>query len=342
LEKRARENSFILFVSPTRFFMPPETDPQNQEAPPPETSPAESVSSTALEPKPAMRTMRSDMEGMFYANKPPALINFMHQGEEGTPLQTDGLLLNRHKTRKRSFLIPLIIILTLGAGVIAGFFFFPRLAARIPGLRRVVSPNTPPPREPAVAPMPFFATESTEELTAPAGDRIMLLELLDNLAKKPERQGTVKRVLVKLTDERGEYYASLADLFDVERIAPPPHFLDNTEGPFMAFFSATTEGERFGLVTRVTDSDRALQDLRAWETALGINFQPLMFSQELAATSTNFTGGTYRNIDWRFLKRSADQDLGVGYALFPARNYIILTTSEHALETVIDRLFDAR
>ncbi|MDP3771751.1 MAG: hypothetical protein Q8Q94_00025 [bacterium] len=322
--------------------MPPETDPHNQEAPPSEASPAERVSSTAREPKPAMRTMRSDMEGMFYANKPPALIQFMHQGREDTPLQTNGLLLNQHKTRKRSFLIPLIVILTLGAGVVVGFFFFPQLAAKIPGLRHVVSPNAPIPRQPAVIPMPFFATEGTEELAAPAGDRVILLELLDNLAKKSGRQGTIKRVLIKLTDERGEYYASLADLFDVERITPPPRFLDNTEGPLMTFFAATAEGERFGLVVRVTDSDRALQDLRVWETALGTNFQPLMFSSELTATTTSFTSGTYRNIDWRFLKRSVDQDLGVGYALFPARNYIILITSMRALETVIDRLFNAR
>ena len=109
----------------------------------------------------------------------------------------------------------------------------------------------------------------------------------------------------------------------------------------MAFVYTSEQGRRFGLAMETIDLDRTFLDLLSWESSLLADFLPLFFNQKPEAVITPFEDRTFRNIDWRYQKLSQAGDLGIGYALFPAKNLLVITTSKESMETVISRLFSA-
>ncbi len=80
----------------------------------------------------------------------------------------------------------------------------------------------------------------------------------------------------------------------------------------------------------------------SWEPGLLRTFTPFFFDEKVNSVIAPFEDRTYRNIDWRYLKLSQDKDLGIAHAVFPAGNILIITMSKEAMETTINRLFDAR
>lgn len=191
-----------------------------------------------------------------------------------------------------------------------------------------------------VPPVPFFATESSRTITI-KGDANSFLQLMIDSYREPERLGTAKRIMIKIDDTKGERFADFTDFVNLYHMSPPRSLLDRLHSPIMTFFFAGGDGNRFGLAVKTKDPDRTFLDMLNWESSIFLDLQSLFFDQPPESSLSLFEDRTYRNIDWRYMKLSADKDFGIAYSVFPARNLLIITTSKELLETVINRLFDA-
>jgi len=294
--------------------------PEPSQNPP---SPLRPESEAGQRRKPAIRTMKSDLEELFRTTK-PSLIKII--GEELTQ-QPDEKKEKKPKTWQPY--LPLAGGLGLAIIIIGGalWWFF---TAQKPE-------SKPSPK--LIPPAPFFATETSRTISVKTGDKSEFLKLLEDSMREPEREGTIKRIIIKLRDGPQERFATLADFLDFYRLKPPEDLWRSVDPTLMVFIHATTGGPRFGLAVRVKELGRALSAMLLWEPTLLADLRPLLFDQEPDTVLALFEDRTYRNIDWRFLKLSQEKDLGIGYFIFPARNVLVITFSKESAEKIIDRLF---
>lgn len=308
-----------------------QTHPAFEDFSSPSKAPAAPPASTAPAPtrekeRPAIRTMKSDVETLFKTTK-PSLLDVIGR-EAAVPTHTRA---SRQIPFSRNFVILLIggVALALIAGGTAWWFLAP--ATTSPGKTQKLIP-----------PSPLFATESSRTITADIRDRAAFISLMRDAARETEREGTAARIVLKVKDGGEERFGTLSDIFGLYGIAPPEWFLSEIQSHPMLFFWYGAGGPRFGFAAEVRDSDRVFSQMLTWESSLFIDARPFLFDETPGAIVTPFEDRTYRNIDWRFLKLSQTEDLGIGYTVFPVGNILIFTTAKGEMETVINRLFDAR
>lgn len=276
--------------------------------------------------KPAIRTMRSDVEELFKNNK-PSLLQMI--GNESSPPANAPA----HR-RRRGLTIAVIAIaaaIVVGGGVI--ILGLGSGSSEQPGTVGTVR-RTPPP--------PYFATETARTITVKKQDRAQFLQLMDDSWREREREGTVKRIIVNLQDGPQERTTTLGDFFELWRIVPPTSLGQALDQNLMVFIYYGATGSRLGFAVRTREPERTFADMLVWEPSLLAGITQLFFDERPDTLIAPFEDRTWRNIDWRYLKLSQERDLGVGYAVFPVGNIFIFTTSKDAMETIINRLFDAR
>lgn len=298
---------FSDYPLPTKDVMP--QDPSPQPVPPPEKA------------GPAIRTMKTDMEQMFRQSK-PTIADFVQPKSKIPSRPTKD-----HSRGLRIFFILVLVLVLLGSGT-AGVLFFFRSTQK-----PVIVKQIPP---------PLFPVEFTKELSVTAAKDASLEKIIDQTNKETERPQTITRLLVTLTNEPIERYLATKDFFEMLSIKAPVSFLDETADSLMPFFYHTGQENHFGVAILAKDSDRLFRELFAWESKLSLDLRPLFLNRPPDGSFETFEDQTYRNIDWRFLKLSTDKDIGIGYLIFPAKKLLIITTSKEAMETVINRLFNAQ
>ncbi len=272
---------------------------------------------------PKIRTMKSDMDELLKSTK-SSFIQIASQ-----QIKAVGGVESQQKISYR-FIFGLFVVLLLIGGVGLGAYlsFFTESAPL------QISKLAPP--------APLFATETSRTIATDAKDTKIFLRLMDDSSKELEREGTMKRILIKVKNSSNERFSSLADFFSLYGITPPDYVVQDPSSQFMTFFYYTAQNSRFGFAAKVRDSDRILRSMLEWEPTLFVDAKPLFFGTKPNGIFTNFEDRTYRNIDWRFLKLSQTEDLGLGYAVFPVGNILIFATSKTEMENIINRLFDAR
>lgn len=297
---------------------------------------------SASERKPTIRTMKSDLEELTQRTKrPPELAAAEEIVKKSQAyklaIETENYrpsFAKNHGWPKGKILLPAISSIILLSILGVGFYLLPKGDSGTPAYQTST---------PAALPLPqLFATETSETITIKTGDGAGLLKSLQELTKKEEREGTVKRVTVKISGEPTERLLGLRDFFETLKIEPPPRFVEHLETQTMIFVFYGSEGWRVGFAVKTKDINRALRDLFIWEPTLISSLGSLFFDSERDLTEGKFEDRIYRNIDWRFLKVSSQEDLGIAYTVFPANNILVLATSKAALETIINRLFDLR
>lgn len=312
---------------------PPAKDNPKKSLPYPEKlvssdPPKEKTTTPPLRPteEPAIRTMKSDIERLF---KTAPLSVAQMIGNIG-PASTAA----RRQTKIVGIYLWLGIMLVLFLAIGGTAYYF----------RALLLPPSPATEiKKAVPPAPFFATESSRTIAIAQTDRQQFLALMQDAMKKFEREGTLTRILIKLTDTPDERFARIHDFLGFYHIVPPENFLKRIESPLMTYVLTTSnEGTRLGLAMRTNDASRTLRDMLDWEPKMMEDLRPLFFDRQIAPVTLTFEDRSYRNIDWRYLKLSADTDIGIAYTIFPAGNVLVITTSKGLMETVINRLFDAK
>lgn len=277
---------------------------------------------------PAIRTMKSDLEDLF-KNTKPSLIQMIGRTQERLPVATG-------RPGKIRLILPLSLLALLAVAGTAVFFY---LGGDLKPPADGMDSRT---RERLTPAAPYFATETSRTITVKKQDRSQFLRLMQDSYKETEREGTVKRIIMVLEDGPLERYATPADFFELWRIAAPGGLAERLDDNLMAFIYYGASGGRLGLAARTREPERAFANMLSWEPGLLTSITPLFFDERSDAVIAPFEDRTYRNIDWRYLKLSQERDLGIGYTVFPVGNIFILTTSKEAMETVINRLFDAR
>lgn len=278
--------------------------------------------------RPAIRTMKSDVQELFKTAKPSFIELVEKEAARPSPFARPAA-----KTSASNWKLWIWggvgILLLIGGGLFA-----------------IVKPRTPEPatKAPVIAapPTPFFVTETSRTVTASPEDRLRIIELIEDSTKESEREGSVKRILIKLKEKEGERFAEPVDFFSFWRIVPPASLLASIKGPLMVFIHYGKAGPRLGFASRSQDPDRTFRDVLFWEPSLLRDMRPLLLGETIELPSASFEDRTYRNIDWRYLKLASSTDVGIGYTIFPARNIVVFTTGKESMEAVINRLFDAR
>ena len=275
---------------------------------------------------PAIRTMRSDIERLF-KTAPPSVAQMVGKPAPVSPI------VKKHTRVAGLYLalgIMVILLIMIGAGVyyLRETLFTPRAPAEIPK---------------AIPPTPFFATETSRTIEVTQNDRQLFLKLMDDSMQEFERDGTMKRILIRFSDTPDKRFTTISDFLGTYHITPPESFLKRLDARLMAFvYTTTSAGTRLGFAMHTNDPTRTLRDMLDWEPNMQIAFTPLFFGKQIAPVTTAFEDRSYRNIDWRYLKLASETDLGIGYTIFPAGNILVITTSKTLMETTINRLFDAR
>lgn len=281
-------------------------------------------------PKIAIRTMKTDAEELIKTTHPSVIQTL---GRDTRPLMPGAGSAKQSPIRAIATLAIIVLILSGGAFLLFRAVSSMRAPAKIQTgatLARVAPPNA------------YFATETSRTISVKKQDRGEFSRLMNDGWHEREREGTVKRVIIKVRDGPNERFATLADFFDLWRIAPPQELLDLADQNLMVSMYSGASGNRLGFVVRTRDTERMFAAMFRWEPSLLAQITPLFFDERTETIVAPFEDRTYRNIDWRYLKLSQERDIGIGYGVFPVGNIFLLTTSKEATETVINRLFDAR
>jgi len=277
--------------------------------------------------KPAIRTLKSDVEEFFKTTK-PSLAQIVSQ--EVTQAQYRYQKKEKEEGLKKYYILGVVaaLVLFLAGG---GALFWFSLKARPSQTTTKIS-----------APSPFFATETSRTISVKAGDRLQFRRLLEDSVHERERVGTVKRIVGKIQDKTEERFISFSDFFDFWKIIPPSNLVSLVDSPIMVFIYYGSDGSRIGFAVRVRDGERAFKEFLSWESTMLGDFRPLLLNEQIGEIVAFFEDRTFRNIDWRYFKLSQEKDLGIGYTIFPAKNILVFTASKEAMETVINRLYSAR
>lgn len=289
--------------------------PQNSQSSP--TAPEE-----ATPRKVAIRTMKSDVAELFKTTK-PSLMGLIGQEASAKNFAKKE---ERGDSKKIYFYSAVLLVI----------FIFLGVGAYLLSLKKEPEPI----REiKLVPPAPLFATETSRTISIRIDNRAQFLQLVEDSMQEIEREGTIKRLTIKLQNESGERFASVKDFLNFYRINPPAGLLEGLNDNVMFFIYHGSGGNRIGLAVGTRDANRTWRDLIFWESSLLSDLQPLFFTEKPEIVIAPFEDRTYRNVDWRFLKLSQEKDLGIGYTTFNAGNILILTTGKEAMETAINRLF---
>lgn len=276
---------------------------------------------------PAVRTMKSDMEAMLRGREVAGPEKITITKEGGTTSDTKPTAPRSEK--KNIFLVALGVMILF---MVAAF-----------GYRFLLVKQPDDMKKPLIPPPPFFAIESSQTITIKVNTQESLkpVELLVDAAREKERVGAIKRLILVLQEATQERFIELNDLFNLLSIETPTFFFNPIASPLMTFIYYGSDGPRFGLLVKTSDVERAFSNMLGWDNESPTRLKPLLLNEVTESKDQNFEDRTYRNIGWRFLKLSPGLDLGIGYTVFPAGRYLLITTSKESMEKIIDRLFDA-
>lgn len=274
---------------------------------------------------PAIRTMKSDLERLFKTT-PPSVAQMITK-----PGYINPATKKAHRNAGVYVVLGVMVVLILAGG--GGLYYF---------WGTLFPPPVPIEKIKAIPPAPLFATESSRTIDISSTDRPQFIKLMADSMKEFERNGTMKHILVKLSDASGEHFITLRDFLEFYHITPPEGLVKRLGANLMVFVYTASSGTRLGLAIKTNDTSRTLRDMLDWEPDMRTAFNPLFFSVRLAPVSLTFEDRSYHNIDWRYLKLSSDTDIGIGYGVFPAKNILIIGTSKELMETTISRLFDVK
>ena len=297
--------------------------PSTNQAPPVSPSPAPAQPEPPQK-RPLLRTMKSDTEELFKTSR-PGLSQMIGSADSG-----QRFFGNLSKKKKNSIVVAVFAFLLLVGG---GFYVWRTLQE---GGGSVVRPSK------LVTPPPFFITETSRTITVKAQDRLQFFRLIQDTMREQERYGSIKRLIIKLQERETERFATLADLFNFYNIRPPERLLNFVDKNLMVFVYYSEGGSRFGFAVKALDPDRTLLTMLNWEPAMLADFEPFFFGEMSGDMVGLFEDRTYRNIDWRLNKFNSPSDLGIAYVVFPAKDILVVTMSKSAMESVINRLFEAR
>ncbi|MDO8600569.1 MAG: hypothetical protein Q7R73_03040 [bacterium] len=271
-----------------------------------------------------IRTMKTDVADYLKETK-PSLLSILTQ-----EMRPDGLAQEPgYKLKSKPRWLPLVaalaILLILGGGGYWTFRYFSE--GETNGGGSIITP-----------PKSIFAAEKTK--TVLARSNTDLIRNLQALGEDNERDGIVTKLDMRILEAEGAILFIPETFFKAIGAKPPPEFYTNHTSALHPFLYSDNGATRFGALFLSKDGARSLQQMLAWEPTIQRDLEPFFLGQLPESAIGVFVDKSYRNINYRFLSLSRSEDLGVGYFLFNVKKYLVITTSEKAMEVIINRLFE--
>ena len=222
----------------------------------------------------------------------------------------------------------ILVVLTVVLGSIAYGFYSFIFREETPVIVKI----SPPPA--------LFATEKSRTINIKEGDKAAVRRGLNDSAEEKERNGTIKRTVFKIIERNGEErFMTTEEFFSSLDILPPFEFLPLLDKNFMSAIYYQNEGPRIVLAIKTTKPQRVEETMLKWEVLMQRDLSPFFLKEKAETKLVPFEDRSFRNIDWRYLKLDNIRDLGIGYTVFKAKNYLVVALSKESMETVISRLF---
>ena len=286
--------------------------------------------------EPAIRTMKSDVAEFLKKTK-PSLVSLLVKQTQADKARLTGQGGYAGEESGGHWLMKLALVLVgmaLAAGGVFAVYIYLQKNKSLPPSPKPTSGGAP-------AALIFF--EDVAEPTV-AGERRELLTILDDAGKENQPVGTFRRLVMRTRNgSGGNAVMGLGEFFRMAAAGNPPrNFLETAKGLPQFFIYRQSSGPRFGIMFETADPEKTLQALRFWEPAMQSDLEAFFLGNPPPASFNGFQDLIYKNLDFRYLKISPDNDAGLGYLYFPARRLIIISTSEESLRLVINRLFESR
>lgn len=272
---------------------------------------------------PGIRTMRTDIAEYLKETK-PSLLSILTKEMKSEELVLEPGYKLKMKSRRLPLFGALVVLILLAGG---GYWTVSRFGSKGGG-GEIIAP-----------PKPVFASEKTK--TVLARDSSDLMRNLQLLGDELERDGVITKIDMRFREGANVVLFSPETFLRAIGAKPPAEFYTNHTPVFHPFLYSDRGVPRFGALFVSRNGARSLQEMLSWEPAIQRDLEPLFLGRLPESAIGVFTDKRYRNINYRFLSLSRSEDFGIGYFLFGIKNYLVITTSEHAIEAVISRLFEA-
>lgn len=272
--------------------------------------------------EPGIRTMKTDIAEYLKETK-PSLLSILTKEMKRDSTQEPGYKL-KTKPRWLPLLGALAMLILLAGG---GYWIVARFGAEGNGGEIIAPPKL------------VFASEKTKTvLTRDAND---LMRNLQILGEELERDGIITKLDMRTRDQESAVLFTAETFLNSIGAKPPFEFYANHSKTLHPFLYSDRGIPRFGILLMSRNNARSLQEMLSWEPTIQRDLEPLFLGQLPESAIGVFTDKQYRNINYRFLPLSRSEDFGIGYFLFDVKKYLVITTSEKAIEVVISRLFEA-
>ena len=294
----------------------------------PDNNPQNQTGGEAKKPDPKIRTMKSDIDEYMKEAKPSLIQILTKQVEiQPQPLDTGG----------REFPWKTILVSVGGVAIIGvvGWIGYQYLFVP-PG----VQPKTPVVKKEEQVPASTIAVEKTDIITV-FPNLLSFQQSLFAAAQNVERTGSFKRIVIMVRGEGGKtHHLTPRELFGILNINPPQQMGDSLVNSFFFYVYYASAGPRAIIIAPSRNIGRTFAGMLGWENSIQRDLEILFLGEKTSPVIAPFVDRTFKNIDYRHLKIGAE--IGIGYFLFSAKNYLVLATSEEALQLVINRLFEAQ
>lgn len=277
---------------------------------------------------PAIRTMHSDTELLLREKK-------FSLGDLVRTRAVEPLVPGTKREQPAVLLLSAVLIAAaLGGGIWWGINFFKNPAQAPPPPQSGLPTSTSSPSA--------FPIDQTRTIRAETAQTDAFLRLVREVAEEPGADRAITKIAVTLQDGPNERPTSVSDIFDFYRINSPEGFVQKIVSLPILFVHRKDGTPRLGIAFQIRERDRAFADMLSWENAMPNAFRLFFFDDPPPGPAGAFSDRTFRNIDWRFLPVSEDQDRGLGYAILPTQNLLVIATSRSTMEEVITRFLLGR
>ncbi|MBI2054675.1 MAG: hypothetical protein HYT39_01095 [Candidatus Sungbacteria bacterium] len=271
--------------------------------------------------EPNIRTMKSDISE-FLASTKPSLVQILTTQVEAERAAEE----ENPKARQTARIFAAVgIILIVGTLGYIGYRYFRPSSSEEAG---------------TLIPQPFFSVDKSITVEYKTGKSLMP-SILDN-AKVVEGRGTVKRLVVLETSaDKKVSQLNTGSFLKAMGIEMPSGIYPALADTLMPLYYRGEFGTRLALVIKTYDPARAFDQLLRNEPELANWWSAIFLGENIPTRIVPFEDRVYKNISYRILALDATRDLQIVYAVFPAKNYLIITSSEEAFRVIINRLFQA-
>lgn len=189
-------------------------------------------------------------------------------------------------------------------------------------------------------PQPLISVEESSVVNVTSGDQETPYEKTIARGNASEHEGDVTRIVAVIgSDMENPRVLTAVEFLRASEISLPPGTADLLAGSYMPFIYKTGFGNRSGLILKIKDQDRVFQALLGSESAMHEDWATMFPARTPPTRIIPFEDREYRNISYRVLALAPEQDLVLIYGFFPAKNYLIVATSEEAFRLIVNRLF---